>query len=63
MTVSIAEGPAIIIGYEYRLLIMGILMVVLMLFCPNGILGRNGLKDTITYQVKRYTAKKAGKGV
>lgn len=50
-------------AYKYRLLIMGILMVVLMLFCPNGILGRNGLKDTITYQVKRYTAKKAGKGV
>lgn len=50
-------------AYEYRLLIMGVLMVVLMLFCPNGIMGRNGLKDVIVYRIKKRIAKKEKKGV
>lgn len=33
--------------YEYRLLFMGVLMVVLMLFAPQGLLGRGGIKDKI----------------
>lgn len=40
-------------AYEYRLLIMGVMMVVLMLFCPNGLLGKNGLKDIIVKRVKK----------
>lgn len=35
-------------AYEYRLLIMGLMMVILMLFCPNGLLGKNGLLDITT---------------
>jgi branched-chain amino acid transport system permease protein len=31
--------------YDYRLLIMGGLMVVLMLFAPNGLLGKDGVGD------------------
>lgn len=38
--------------YDYRLLIMGIMMVVLMLFCPNGLLGTNGLKDIVVRKAK-----------
>lgn len=45
-------------AYEYRLLIMGVMMVVLMLFCPNGLLGKNGLKDIIVNYVKKQIAKK-----
>ena len=44
--------------YEFRLLFMGILMVVLMLFAPNGLLGRNGIKDQI---VSKYRKRKIGK--
>jgi len=40
-------------AYDYRLLIMGIMMVVLMLFCPNGLLGTNGLKDIIVRKAKQ----------
>lgn len=39
-------------AYDYRLLIMGVMMVVLMLFCPDGLLGRHGLKDIIVKKVK-----------
>ena len=46
-------------AYEYRLLIMGIMMVVLMLFCPNGILGRNGIKDRIIAQIRKRSGKEA----
>ena len=53
-------------AYEYRLLIMGVMMVVLMLFCPNGLLGRNGLKDMIVGWVKKRVHKtsrqKTGEG-
>ena len=31
--------------YEYRLLIMGAIMVVLMIFAPKGLLGRDGVFD------------------
>lgn len=40
-------------AYDYRLLIMGVMMVVLMLFCPNGLLGKNGLKDIIVRKAKQ----------
>ena len=40
-------------AYDYRLLIMGVMMVVLMLFCPNGLLGKNGLKDIIVRKAQQ----------
>lgn len=46
-------------AYEYRLLIMGVMMVGLMLFCPNGLFGRNGLKDKIVNAIQKRGAKKA----
>ena len=39
--------------YQYRLLITGILMVVLMLFAPKGIMGRNGIKDQMVSFFKK----------
>lgn len=33
--------------FQYRLLIMGTLMVILMLFAPNGLLGKNGVGDKV----------------
>ena len=44
-------------AYEYRLLIMGIMMVVLMLFCPNGLLGRSGLKDILVRFIRNLGVK------
>jgi branched-chain amino acid transport system permease protein len=41
------------IVYQYRLLITGILMVVLMLFAPRGIMGHNGIKDQIVSLIKK----------
>jgi branched-chain amino acid transport system permease protein len=34
--------------YQFRLLFIGIIMVVLMLFAPNGLLGRNGVVDMVS---------------
>ncbi len=45
-------------AYNYRLLIMGIMMVVLMLFCPDGLLGNNGLKDIIVRKVKEIAGRR-----
>lgn len=44
--------------YQYRLLFIGILMVVLMLFAPQGLLGRGGVKDKIAAWYSRKLAKK-----
>jgi branched-chain amino acid transport system permease protein len=33
--------------YDYRLLFVGLLMVVMMLWSPNGILGKNGIGDKV----------------
>ncbi len=48
--------------YNYRLLFMGILMVVLMLFAPKGIMGTGGLRDQLVAFVKKVWRKRAGKG-
>ena len=45
--------------YEYRMLFTGVTLVLLMLFCPDGILGRNGVKDKIVAAAHRKAAKKA----
>lgn len=47
-------------AYDYRLLIMGVMMVVLMLFCPDGLLGRHGLKDIIVKKVKELFNRQKG---
>jgi branched-chain amino acid transport system permease protein len=33
--------------YEYRLMLVGFLMVAMMLWSPNGILGRNGIGEKV----------------
>ena len=38
--------------YNFRLLFMGALMVILMLFAPNGLFGVNGIRDQIMAYVK-----------
>ena len=44
--------------YEYRLLIMGAIMVVLMIFAPKGLLGRDGVFDKIVSAInKKHTQK------
>lgn len=48
--------------YNYRLLFMGILMVVLMLFAPKGIMGTGGLKDQLAAFVKRLWRKRVKQG-
>ena len=47
--------------YQYRLLFMGILMVVLMLFAPNGLLGRGGVKDKLVAYMGKKSGRKEGK--
>lgn len=49
-------------AYEYRLLIMGVMMVVLMLFCPNGLFGRGGLKDIVIKRLKKLGSRQTEKG-
>lgn len=44
--------------YEYRLLFMGVLMVVLMLFAPNGLLGKGGVRDQAIAQYHKIRDKK-----
>jgi len=48
--------------YQYRLLFMGVLMVVLMLFAPNGLLGRHGIKDQLVAWYRKTRAGKTMKG-
>lgn len=43
--------------YQFRLLFMGVLMVILMLFAPNGLLGKHGVRDKI---VELYQKRKSG---
>lgn len=43
--------------YNYRLLFMGILMVVLMLFAPNGLLGTGGLRDQLIAAINKRRRK------
>ena len=33
--------------YEYRLMFVGIIMVIMMIWAPNGILGRNGIGEKV----------------
>lgn len=47
--------------YDYRLAFMGIMMVLFMLYLPNGILGRNGIADKLKGLVmKRHNGDKEG---
>lgn len=48
--------------YKYRLLFMGVLMVVLMLFAPQGLFGRGGIKDRVTTFINRRKAVESGIG-
>lgn len=43
--------------YEYRLLFVGILMVVMMTYAPNGILGKNGIGERLI-GLGRFTKRK-----
>lgn len=43
--------------YMYRLLFMGILMVVLMLWSPNGLFGRNGVADKLQAFLHKHSKK------
>ncbi len=47
--------------YQYRLLIMGVMMVILMLFAPNGLLGRGGVRDKIMDAIRRKSSIKTQK--
>jgi branched-chain amino acid transport system permease protein len=47
--------------YQYRLFITGILMVLLMLFAPRGIMGRNGIKDKLVTFIKNKLSKPTDK--
>ena len=44
--------------YEYRMLFTGVTLVLLMLFCPDGILGRGGIKDKLVAAAHRRAAKR-----
>jgi len=44
--------------YEYRLMFVGFLMVVMMLWVPNGILGKNGIGERVIGIKKLYSDKK-----
>lgn len=46
--------------YEYRLLFVGILMVVMMLYCPNGLLGKAGVGEKLIGIGHRVSIMKAG---
>ncbi len=45
--------------YNYRLLIVGVMMVLMMLWAPKGLLGRGGIADKIIDLIKKHSAKKA----
>ncbi|MCX7615431.1 MAG: branched-chain amino acid ABC transporter permease [Clostridiales bacterium] len=47
--------------YLYRLLFLGILLVILMRFAPNGLLGRHGIKDQIMDYISERRARNNGK--
>ena len=49
--------------YEYRLMFIGILMVVLMAFAPNGLLGRGGIVDKVKHLIARKMNKSGDKKV
>ncbi len=44
--------------YEYRLLIIGAMMVVMMIWAPNGLLGKKGLGDQLVNLVQKKREKK-----
>lgn len=48
--------------YEYRLLFMGVLMVILMLFAPQGLLGRGGIKDKLLWHLNKRRRRNAAEG-
>lgn len=57
-TILLWVGPEISRGfYQYRLLFVGILMVVLMIWAPNGLLGKNGIGERII-GLRRFISKK-----
>ena len=46
--------------YEYRLLFVGILMVLMMLYFPNGLLGKAGVGEKLIGIRHRMSTMKAG---
>ena len=48
-------------AYEYRLLIMGVMMVILMLFAPKGLLGRGGVWDKVVSLIRKKGGKNENK--
>ena len=46
--------------YEYRLLFLGVLMVILMIFAPQGLLGRGGIKDKVIAYINKKRERTAG---
>ena len=46
--------------YDYRLMFMGFLMVILMIWAPNGILGKNGIGDKVIGLSRFVKEKKSG---
>jgi len=62
-TIILVVGPEISRSfYQYRLLFMGVLMVALMLFAPNGLFGRHGIKDQLVAYYRRIRGKTAKGG-
>jgi branched-chain amino acid transport system permease protein len=47
--------------YEYRLLFVGVLMVILMIWAPNGLLGRDGIGEKLI-GLRRFSAKQESGG-
>jgi branched-chain amino acid transport system permease protein len=43
--------------FEYRLLLVGMLMVVMMLYCPNGLLGKAGVGERLIGLKHRFVKK------
>ena len=46
--------------YEYRLMFIGIIMVVMMIYAPNGFLGKNGIGEKVIGLSRFLTVKKKG---
>ncbi len=44
--------------YQYRLMLIGIMMVVMMIWAPNGLLGKNGLGDQLINFIQKKREKK-----
>ena len=46
--------------YEYRLMIIGLMMVIMMIWAPNGLLGKNGIGDKLVELFRKKEKKSIG---